>query len=63
MKKETGYLHNHEALHTACMFHDMVQNWLVEHPAINTNKKRVKLATKAADALQELYQLIGSEHL
>jgi hypothetical protein len=41
----------------------LVASWLIEHPAIEARKDWMALAEKAHDALFELYQAIGREHL
>jgi hypothetical protein len=54
---------HHEALHMSSKLLQAVNEWLVEHPAIQADKERLKLATQAADTLMELYQLIGRQSL
>lgn len=53
----------HEALHMASFFAQAVDTELFEHPAIRANKRWKKLAEKAVDALNDLYQSIGAKHL
>lgn len=53
----------HEALHMASFLIDAVDEQLVGHPAIQANADWQKLATTALDALFELYQAIGKQHL
>jgi len=57
-----SYSH-HEAMHVASMFADMVGDRLVDHRAIKCDPKRIELADAAFQALFNLYQLIGREHL
>ena len=58
-----GTLGCHEALHMASYFAGAVDEELCEHPAIKRNPKWLALATKAADALGDLYNAIGRDHL
>lgn len=53
----------HEALHMAAFLMTAVANELSGHDAIKQNAKWLKLADKAHDALFDLYQAIGKEHL
>ena len=53
----------HEALHMASVLADMVDEQLCEHPAIERNPAWLRLAERAEEALLELYQAIGAEHL
>lgn len=53
----------HEALHMTSVLVNTVSEHLVEHPAIMLNPSWHALAEKAADALAELYQAIGQEHM
>ncbi len=54
---------HHEALHMSSKLAEAVNEWLVEHPAIQSDPARLALATQAAEKLFELYQLIGSQHV
>lgn len=53
----------HEALHMASVFADMVDRHLCEHPTVVANEAWTALANRAADALHDLYQAIGAEHM
>lgn len=53
----------HEALHMAHVFQEMVENYLLYHPAVKANHKWFELADAANTALAELYQEIGRETL
>lgn len=53
----------HEALHMAAFFTDAVATSLCEHKAIEQKKEWLELAEKAHQALFDLYQAIGAEHL
>ena len=53
----------HEALHMASVLAEMVEERLVDHPSIMLRSEWRELATRACDALHELYQVIGREHL
>jgi hypothetical protein len=58
-----GTMGCHEALHMASFLADAVDVQLVEHPAIKQNREWNFLAKRAAQALADLYQRIGREHL
>lgn len=53
----------HEALHLAHVFAVVIDQHLRGHLAIERNPDWAKLADAAQDALAELYQAIGREHL
>ena len=53
----------HEALHMANFLAGCVGSELSDHPAVLANPQWLELATRAEDALHELYQAIGQEHL
>lgn len=53
----------HEALHMTAALAAMVDRELVEHPAIAGTPEWRDLAARAADALGQLYQEIGTTHL
>lgn len=53
----------HEALHMAAFVLDVIDRELVEHPAIKHTPKYRKLAVAGLDAIYELYQAIGADHL
>jgi hypothetical protein len=52
-----------EALHMASVLAEMVDRHLAEHPAVTANPDWKALADRACDALNDLYQAIGSAHL
>lgn len=53
----------HEALHTASIIMEMVDERLCGHPAILANPDWYRLASEAHTALYNLYQAIGERHL
>lgn len=53
----------HEALHTAALLMDVVDQRLCEHPAILANAEWYRLARAAHAKLFDLYQAIGAAHL
>lgn len=53
----------HEALHLASVFRDMVEEHLVDHPAVQAKPEWKALAEQAMSALFDLYQAIGREHV
>ncbi len=53
----------HELLDRTSMLADMVEQYLVEHPACTGRPEWHALAERAAAALHELYQKVGAEHL
>ncbi|MDD2878454.1 MAG: hypothetical protein PHZ23_14645 [Acidiphilium sp.] len=52
----------HEALHMSFVLAEMVDRYLVEHPAIAGNEEWLAKATAASDALHGLYQAVGGVH-
>jgi hypothetical protein len=53
----------HELLDRTALLSDMLERYLLEHPACVANASWYILAEQAAAALRELYQQIGGEHL
>ena len=53
----------HEALHVSSMLADTVALRLVEHGAVIQRADWYALAARAHEALFDLYQAIGAEHL
>ena len=53
----------HEAMHTTSIVLDLVDQHLVHHPAIAANGEWFRLASRASEALFNLYQSMGSAHL
>lgn len=53
--------HLHEALHMALFLAEAVEAQLVEHTYVKAQPQAAALANQAAETLQELYQLIGSQ--
>jgi hypothetical protein len=53
----------HELLDRTALLSDMLQRYLLDHPACVAQAGWYMLAEQAAAALRELYQQIGSEHL
>ncbi len=58
-KKTTNDLLTHEALHMASFLMRSVDSELLEHPAIQENEDWSALASKAHQALFDLYQSLG----
>lgn len=58
-----GGLGCHEAMHTTSIVLDLVDQHLVHHPAIAANGEWFRLASRASEALFNLYQSMGSAHL
>ena len=52
----------HEALHMAHVLAEMVDERLCEHPAVLLVPEWKALADRAAEALHDLYQAIGTRH-
>lgn len=59
----TDDYHRHEALHVAWMLADIIDEHLLDHPAIRENPEWMLHADTAASELMELYQKIGEKHL
>lgn len=53
----------HELLDRTALLSDMLERYLLAHPACVANSGWYILAEQAAAALRELYQQIGGEHL
>lgn len=53
----------HEALHVASMLMEMVDEYLCGHTAIRLRPQWQAKADAARDALFDLYQGIGAEHM
>lgn len=53
----------HELLDRTALLSDMLERYLMEHPACVANPDWYVLAEQAAAVLRELYQQIGGEHL
>lgn len=53
----------HELLDRTALLSDMLERYLLNHPACVANSGWYMLAEQAATALRELYQQIGGEHL
>lgn len=53
----------HELLDRTALLSDMLQRYLLDHPACVANPGWYMLAEQAGAALRELYQQIGAEHL
>jgi hypothetical protein len=53
----------HELLDRTALLSDLVQRYLLDHPACVANPEWYRLANQAAAALQDLYQLVGAVHL
>jgi hypothetical protein len=53
----------HELLDRTALLSDMLERYLLDHPACVANSGWYSLAEQAAAALRELYQQIGGEHL
>lgn len=58
-----GSMGCHEALHMASYFMQAIDNELMAHPAVMSRPDWFALASKAQDALFQLYQEIGAAHL
>jgi hypothetical protein len=53
----------HELLDRTAMLMNTVDQYVLGHPACVHNKEWFALAYKAVDALNELYQRVGADHL
>jgi hypothetical protein len=53
----------HEALHTTSVLMDSVDRHIAEHPAVLADRELYRLATRAQEALFNLYQLMGAKGL
>lgn len=53
----------HEALHMAEFMRGSVERALIDHPSIQANPEWSAKAMEAHQALFDLYQMIGAQHL
>jgi hypothetical protein len=53
----------HELLDRTSLAADMVEQFVLSHPACLRNAEWFALAERAASALHELYQHVGADHL
>ncbi len=53
----------HELLDRVLLLGDLVEGQVLEHPACALQAEWYHLAAQAVEALRELYQRIGAEHL
>ena len=53
----------HEAVHTASIVLDLVDDQLLHHPAIAGNTEWFRLAARASEALFNLYQSMGAAQI
>lgn len=60
---QPGSMGCHEAFHMALVCAEMVDERLCDHPAVQAKPEWKALADRAAEALHDLYQAIGLEHL
>jgi hypothetical protein len=60
---KTGSFGCHELLDRTSMAADIVEQYVLSHPACAQNKDWFALADQAVAALRELYQRVGAEHL
>jgi hypothetical protein len=54
-----GSLGCHEALHTASVLQAVVEEHLASHPAVLLDPECFALASRASEALADLYQALG----
>jgi hypothetical protein len=53
----------HELLDRTSLVAEIVERQILNHPACVQNKEWFALADRAVNALQELYQQVGSRHM
>src|SRR5688572_13773353 len=61
--QQPGSFGCHELLDRTALVMDLAERSLLEHPACIANEDWYRLAEQAVDALNELYQRVGKEHL
>jgi hypothetical protein len=61
--QQPGTFGCHELLDRTALVMDIAERSLLEHPACIANEEWYRLAEQAVDALNELYQRVGKEHL
>lgn len=52
----------HEALHTASILQAVLDDHLLDHPAVALDREWFAWASRASEALAQLYQAIGRRH-
>lgn len=62
-KYRPGSVGCHELLDRTALLSDMLERYLLDHPACVANSGWYTLAEQAAATLRELYQQIGGAHL
>ena len=60
---EPGSFGCHELLDRVMLLGDLLEGQVLEHPACALKEEWHHLASRAVEALRELYQRIGAEHL
>jgi hypothetical protein len=53
----------HELLDRTCLLADPLEKSMLSHPACIQDAEWYALAARAVDALRELYQRVGAEHM
>lgn len=59
MKNKIDKFHYHEVLDRLHLINTMIDEFLLEHPAVIENKKIMKKIEKASEKLSKAYQEIG----
>lgn len=59
MKKKIGKLYYHEALDRSYLIIQMVEDYLIKHPATNAHPEIKEKIEKAQELLSEAYQDFG----
>ena len=60
LKVKLDQFHYHEAMDRAYVMNSMINDHLLEHPAVKQNKEISEKIGKAVDLLAEAYQMLGS---
>lgn len=58
-----GTLGCHEAMHSTAIVLDLLDDRLLQHPAVASNPEWFRLASRASEALFNLYQSMGAAQL
>ena len=62
-QNQPGSFGCHELLDRVSLIGDLVESQVLQHPACALKEEWYLLANQATEALRELYQRIGSEHV
>src|SRR5262245_55083646 len=62
-RNQPGSFGCHELLDRVLLVGDLAEGQILDHPSCVLNEEWYRLALQAVEALRELYQRVGAEHL